>query len=108
VLINGVTPVVIALLWVIFWFLYQCYQTRNQPSYQFFKQQSKTGGAKTSTETFEFNVLHKILTTFFVIVQLWLPQIITSSFSVFMCVNYNGEFYLKRNTAIKCWTSDHV
>ena len=33
----------------------------------------------------EFSFFNKLLTTAFVIIMLWLPSIITSSFSVFMC-----------------------
>jgi hypothetical protein len=45
----------------------------------------------------------RILTTFFVIIMMWHPEIINSSFSLFMCVDYeDGESYLRADTSIKC------
>ncbi|TNV87891.1 hypothetical protein FGO68_gene17182 [Halteria grandinella] len=59
-------------------------------------------------EASEFSFFDKLLTTAFVIVMLWLPSIITTSFSVFMCTDFNGKSYLKRDTSVQCWTSEHL
>lgn len=55
----------------------------------------------------DFTLASKLLTTAFVIIILWLPSVITSSFSVFMCSEYEGKSYLKKDTSIQCWTPDH-
>lgn len=39
----------------------------------------------------KLTLFEKILTTFFVIIVLWLPSIITYSFSLFMCTEIEEE-----------------
>jgi hypothetical protein len=57
----------------------------------------------------EFSFLDKLMTTGFVIVMLWLPSIITSSFSVFMCTIYEGSrSFLKKDMSVECWTPEHL
>jgi hypothetical protein len=56
----------------------------------------------------DFPFLAKLTTTAFVIIILWLPSIINTSFTVFMCVDYEGgRSYLKKDTSVECWTKEH-
>jgi hypothetical protein len=51
----------------------------------------------------------KIYTTSFVIIMLYNPQIITDSFSLFNCINYEDGFsYLKFDTTVRCWSPNHI
>jgi|LauGreDrversion4_2_1035121.scaffolds.fasta_scaffold223322_2 hypothetical protein len=58
---------------MILWFIYEYIANRKDKTHSFFKQKSKPTGIKESTEEFEFTILHKIQTTAYVIIQLWLP-----------------------------------
>ena len=52
----------------------------------------------------EFPLKRRILTTFFVVVLLWLPTIINYSYSLFTCIDYeDGHSYLRKDTNIRCW-----
>ena len=49
-----------------------------------------------------------LVATSFTIIQLQLPTIITSSFSLYMCFSYeDGHSYLRKDTSIRCWSGDH-
>ena len=56
-----------------------------------------------------FTFRQKLVTTFYVVVLIWLPQINNSSFSLFMCDPYeDGRTYLRKDTAIACWETVHI
>lgn len=56
-----------------------------------------------------FSLTSNVLVTVFVFIYIFYPQITSISFGLFNCVNYeDGHSYLKRDIAVKCWTSDHM
>lgn len=37
----------------------------------------------------------------------WLPSIIQESLQLFICIEIDGVYYLKKDTNLKCWEKDH-
>jgi hypothetical protein len=107
VFMIGLIPIGLIILSIPVWFVKQCYDDR-KPKPISKKNSSASENPSLHTEDSfkwhmnkrQFKMKHKLITTSFVIIMLFLPTILTNSFSMFLCTPYQGSTYLKKDTSV--------